>query len=173
MLCGISSRFQLLSPTERQVLHALLTRSPLSNPRRSYPVRLACVRHAASVRPEPGSNSCVQSLFASFRKRSLSFCRVFLPTRCLCLLASFALYSFQGACRCLIGDRCYSTKTHRYLQPQNTLIFEYILNYSYLHNNISLYLTVFNNSTKYLQISHFEKIEYDSVLSAYAHSRAA
>ena len=29
-LCGISSRFQLLSPTERQVAHALLTRSPLS-----------------------------------------------------------------------------------------------------------------------------------------------
>ena len=30
VLCGISSRFQLLSPTERQVSHALLTRSPLS-----------------------------------------------------------------------------------------------------------------------------------------------
>ena len=30
--CGISSRFQLLSPTERQVSHALLTRSPLSDP---------------------------------------------------------------------------------------------------------------------------------------------
>ena len=30
MLCGISSRFQLLSPTERQVPHALLTRSPLT-----------------------------------------------------------------------------------------------------------------------------------------------
>ena len=56
-LCGISSRFQLLSPTERQVSHALLTRSPLSNHRSNYPVRLACVRHAASVRPEPGSNS--------------------------------------------------------------------------------------------------------------------
>ena len=56
-LCGISSRFQLLSPTERQVPHALLTRSPLSDPRRNHPVRLACVRHAASVRPEPGSNS--------------------------------------------------------------------------------------------------------------------
>ena len=55
--CGISSRFQLLSPTERQVSHALLTRSPLSCPRRNNPVRLACVRHAASVRPEPGSNS--------------------------------------------------------------------------------------------------------------------
>ena len=31
MLCGISSRFQPLSPTERQVPHALLTRSPLSS----------------------------------------------------------------------------------------------------------------------------------------------
>ena len=31
VLCGISSRFQLLSPTERQVPHALLTRSPLSD----------------------------------------------------------------------------------------------------------------------------------------------
>ena len=29
-LCGISSRFQLLSPSERQVTHALLTRPPLS-----------------------------------------------------------------------------------------------------------------------------------------------
>ena len=63
MLCGISSRFQLLSPSERQVAHALLTRPPLSLPSlhpkdqiRSF-VRLACVRHAASVRPEPGSNS--------------------------------------------------------------------------------------------------------------------
>ena len=30
MLCGISSRFQLLSPSERQVAHVLLTRPPLS-----------------------------------------------------------------------------------------------------------------------------------------------
>ena len=29
-LCGISSRFQLLSPSLRQVPHALLTRSPLN-----------------------------------------------------------------------------------------------------------------------------------------------
>ena len=28
-LCGISSRFQLLSPSVRQVLHVLLTRPPL------------------------------------------------------------------------------------------------------------------------------------------------
>ena len=30
VLCGISSRFQLLSPCVRQVTHALLTRPPLS-----------------------------------------------------------------------------------------------------------------------------------------------
>ena len=35
----------------------LLTRSPLVYPRRGLTVRLACVKHAASVRPEPGSNS--------------------------------------------------------------------------------------------------------------------
>ena len=30
VLCGISSRFQLLSPSRRQIAHVLLTRSPLS-----------------------------------------------------------------------------------------------------------------------------------------------
>ena len=57
-LCGISVRFQTLSPSERQVAHALLTRPPLTFiPEGNQSVRLACVRHAASVRPEPGSNS--------------------------------------------------------------------------------------------------------------------
>ena len=62
-LCGISDRFQSLSPSERQVAHALLTRPPLSYTAsiRKLPlyrsVRLACVRRAASVHPEPGSNS--------------------------------------------------------------------------------------------------------------------
>ena len=59
-LCGISSRFRLLVPTEGQVPHALLTRPPLSFKESKLPfgfVRLACVKHAASVRPEPGSNS--------------------------------------------------------------------------------------------------------------------
>ena len=63
ILCGISICFQMLSPSERQVAHALLTRPPLSSLSsiRKLPtdssVRLACVRRAASVRPEPGSNS--------------------------------------------------------------------------------------------------------------------
>ena len=59
-LCGISSRFQLLSPCTGQVTHALLTRPPLSFPRKKSSVRLACVKHAASVYPEPGSNSHVK-----------------------------------------------------------------------------------------------------------------
>ena len=68
-LCGISSRFQLLSPSTGQVTHALLTRPPLSH--QSLPpegfclrcfVRLACVKHAASVHPEPGSNSRLKFL---------------------------------------------------------------------------------------------------------------
>src|SRR6476661_8014008 len=58
MLCGISPGFPRLSPTQGQVSHVLLTRSPLYSrgcPR--FLVRLACVRHAASVDSEPGSNS--------------------------------------------------------------------------------------------------------------------
>ena len=63
MSCGISDRFQSLSPSDRQVAHVLLTRPPLSlqaSIRKLPPVisvRLACVRRAASVRPELGSNS--------------------------------------------------------------------------------------------------------------------
>ena len=33
--CGISSRFQLLSPSLGQVAHALLTRPPLSHPKQA------------------------------------------------------------------------------------------------------------------------------------------
>ena len=66
-LCGIISRFQLLSPSTRQVTHALLTRPPLSHfshhpegiSKKCF-VRLACVKHAASVHPEPGSNSQIK-----------------------------------------------------------------------------------------------------------------
>ena len=62
-LSGFSIRFQKLSRAHGQVTHALLTRPPLSSAslgRILVPqilVRLACVKHAASVRPEPGSNS--------------------------------------------------------------------------------------------------------------------
>ena len=67
--CCIRIPFEILSPCRGQVAHALLTRPPLEHyifqsnrnlhVRRNVPARLACVRHAASVRPEPGSNSSV------------------------------------------------------------------------------------------------------------------
>ena len=71
VLCGISTCFQVLSPCLGQIAHALLTRPPLEHSlpfRRTsnyVPARLACVKHAASVRPEPGSNSDVQSFSSS------------------------------------------------------------------------------------------------------------
>ena len=58
LLSGISLAFAGLSRTGRQVVNVLRTRAPLySLPEGSFLVRLACVRHAASVRSEPGSNS--------------------------------------------------------------------------------------------------------------------
>src|SRR5688572_21773761 len=54
---GIRPSFLGLSRCDGQIAHVLLTRSPLEYPRRGLSARLACVKHAASVRPEPGSNS--------------------------------------------------------------------------------------------------------------------
>ena len=70
--CGISDRFQPLSPSERQVAHVLLTRPPLFHARRHFTVRLECVRHAASVHPEPGSNS-LKKLYIKLYSESAGF----------------------------------------------------------------------------------------------------
>ena len=59
VVSSISPGFPELSQSEGQVTHVLLTRSPLITQEQApkITVRLACVKHAASVRPEPGSNS--------------------------------------------------------------------------------------------------------------------
>ncbi len=57
VLSGIRPSFPSLSRSAGQITHVLLTRSPLEYPAKGLSVRLACVKHAASVRPEPGSNS--------------------------------------------------------------------------------------------------------------------
>src|SRR5271169_1619812 len=57
VLSGIRPSFPSLSRSAGQITHVLLTRSPLEYPRKGLSVRLACVKHAASVRPEPESNS--------------------------------------------------------------------------------------------------------------------
>ena len=90
-LCGISSHFWLLSPCIRQVTHALLTRPPLShkiispegNQIKCF-VRLACVKHAASVYPEPGSNSHVQF--------SVQFCANAFLSVCVSYLKDFTVF---------------------------------------------------------------------------------
>ena len=110
VLCGINSRFQLLSPCVRQVTHALLTRPPLSilklrpkSLQRIYSVRLACVRHAASVHPEPGSNSHVKIVRLVRTQAWLLFCpfyfwfvcsEIFIRNDQILLL--IALWNFQG-----------------------------------------------------------------------------
>ncbi len=53
-LFGISSGFPELSPARRYVSYVLLTRAPLYLlPEGSFLVRLACLKHPASVRSEP------------------------------------------------------------------------------------------------------------------------
>uniref|UniRef100_M1BMP2 Unknow protein n=1 Tax=Solanum tuberosum TaxID=4113 RepID=M1BMP2_SOLTU len=52
----IALPFPAVVPLPRAGSYALLTRPPLETPFPVFPVRLACVKHAASVHPEPGSN---------------------------------------------------------------------------------------------------------------------
>ena len=111
-LCGISSCFRLLSRTQRQIAHALLTRPPLIRGRSPVTVRLECVMHAASVHPEPGSNSLkivihlsyaqlnpFQSAISSFLY-SFEFLNVFL-TRFLHTyrVTKILLFNFQRSIR--------------------------------------------------------------------------
>ena len=73
VLSGISPPFGRLFRTSRQVTHVLRTRAPLySSPCGDFLARLACVRHAASVRSEPGSNSPIE-LGAGLRRDPLIF----------------------------------------------------------------------------------------------------
>ena len=128
--CGISSRFRLLSPCTWQVTHALLTRPPLSHEKFSPqqadslthhgPVRLACVKHAASVHPEPGSNSrnkinfvnlefplrgtsAIESLWPLDQNKPGLFCILFTvrSVRILSILRSLKSFSYRLH-RCLL-----------------------------------------------------------------------
>ena len=57
ILCGISLGFPRLSPTQGQVVTCYSPGRHYTHGLLHFPVRLACVRHAASVDSEPGSNS--------------------------------------------------------------------------------------------------------------------
>src|SRR5699024_6822106 len=65
VISRIRPSFPGLSLHQGQVTQVLLTRSALSHPQQAecFSVRLACVKHAASVRPEPGSNAPHKNYF--------------------------------------------------------------------------------------------------------------
>ena len=94
VLFGISAPFGTLFQTKGQIIHALLTRAPLySSAEANFLVRLACVRHAASVSSEPGSNSPVLILYkedySSLIKLAWHFNKLIGPTN------SFSHYSIS------------------------------------------------------------------------------
>ncbi len=89
-LCGISTSFPVLFHAHRQIAHALLTRPPLIRGRSPVTVRLECVMHAASVHPEPGSNS----LIIVYLSRSPPI-NIFSQSNLICSItfSSFSFYS--------------------------------------------------------------------------------
>ena len=77
LLRGITRRFHRLSPAPGHVAHALLTLSPVAVRvllLHAAP-RLACVKPAASVHPEPGSNSSLYIIYNASLIRDISLLR--------------------------------------------------------------------------------------------------
>ena len=67
LLWDVRRRFQRLSPGYGHVAHVLRTLPPVAGRVLLLPAapRLACVKPAASVHPEPGSNSSLYILYTS------------------------------------------------------------------------------------------------------------
>ena len=95
VLCGISQPFGWLSPTNGHVpmYYSPVRHSPPGASSRAA-VRLACVRHAASVQSEPGSNSSVQSLAFAFEVTFLSLLALKILTRFFSRSPYFLLRTF-------------------------------------------------------------------------------
>ncbi len=79
--------FRAVIPHNRTRSDVLLTRAPLATQEQApcAAVRLACVKLAASLESEPGSNSLVQSLFCRYspelKEKELTFVfRLFLQS---------------------------------------------------------------------------------------------
>ena len=95
-LRGINPAFAGLSPCGGQVAYVLRTRAPVAASvllHRAAP-RLACVRPAASVHPEPGSNSSLYSNSSrgcppALSRRTLPFLRRASTARPVCCTSNF------------------------------------------------------------------------------------
>ena len=59
----------------RQIVYAILTRAPVVSEVQALPVtpRLACIRPAASVHPEPGSNSSLLNFKYYLTTKEINF----------------------------------------------------------------------------------------------------
>ena len=103
VIWDISRRFRRLSPCDGQVAHVLRTLPPVAArvllPRAAP--RLACVKPAASVHPEPGSNSSLYIFYISwlepdilnsFKKSTLSI--IFVSVLATCTLSSVFSMNF-------------------------------------------------------------------------------
>ena len=114
VLAAVSSSY----PPHRGRL--LMYYSPVRHSMPKHCVRLACIRHAASVHPEPGSNSPLSfSIFRQFH--------VFLTLSFFLSLLTCLLFSFQCPCalsRVLIYNIIYSSP----LQPFFSFFFVFLFN---------------------------------------------
>ena len=104
VIWGLSRRFRRLSPCDGHVAHALRTLPPVAAIKYSIATpraapRLACVKPAASVHPEPGSNS---SLYISI---SLSLSGLEL-TSCFACLYFTSLFNELSSFSSLSADLC-------------------------------------------------------------------
>ena len=119
VLCGISNRFRLLSPTKRQVVHALLTRSPLSTKPKFYtPFDLHVLgTPPAFVLSQDQTlefNLCqlfpvaCSLIFAWSSQIHCAYCRFYSLSspKLTGLFVVLALYSFQGAPPSLLRQLC-------------------------------------------------------------------
>ena len=99
----------MVVPHKRTRSDVLLTRSPLAIREQALyaAVRLACVKHAASVQSEPGSNSSVQSLAFAFEVTFLSLLALKILTR-----SSLEVLTFS--CERLFLFLFLSTNVHTY-----------------------------------------------------------
>ena len=90
-VCGISQSFDWLFPTTGKIpKHYSPVRRSSACIATPVTARLACVRHAASVQSEPGSNSSLEDLDHHHRNEcsKKTHCWTFLVTRSIALKAS-------------------------------------------------------------------------------------
>ena len=107
---GITRRFHRLSAARGWVAYALRTRPPLSCPRKGNPVRLACIRPAASVHPEPGSNSSLYYCFSILSSVSWApHCLFLFPTACPDLSATTGVLCWPQA----FNEHCFGFSSLR------------------------------------------------------------